>query len=319
MPAAMQHGRGRCVLLVVGVEDEDAVHGAREHRIDLILLAGHGKAHAQEVRRVVEIVLRVNEGLADMVLVGHGRDRRHLGDHAHRGDHALVRIGDVGGIVIEGRQRADAAAHDGHRVGVAAEAGEETAHLLVDHGVTGHTIVEIVLLAGRRQFAVKKQVADFEEVALFGELIDRIAAVKQHALVAVDIGDLGLAGGGRGEARIVGERAGLLVEGCDIDHIRPDRPAAYRQFDVLAVEVEFCGSVGHGVSLLKMTRLACVAAGALGQLSPVSYMISIALPSCEARELCVAASAFRHIPAAGGPDATKNYVKRYGMGHRCIG
>jgi hypothetical protein len=57
-----------------------------------------------------------------VVLVGHRRDRRHLGDHADRGDHALVRIVDVGRVVIEGRQRADHAAHDRHRMRVAAEA-----------------------------------------------------------------------------------------------------------------------------------------------------------------------------------------------------
>jgi hypothetical protein len=72
-----------------------------------------------------------------MVLVGHRRDSRHLGDHPHRRDHALMRIGDVGGVVIERRQRADHAAHHGHRVGVAAETGEEPAHLLVHHRVAG--------------------------------------------------------------------------------------------------------------------------------------------------------------------------------------
>ena len=238
------------------MENEDAVHGARKHRIDLILLAGHGKAHTQEVRRVVEIVLRINEGLADMVLVGHGRDRRHLGDHAHGSNHALMRIGDVGGVVIEGRERTYAAAHDGHRVGVAAESGEEAAHLLVNHGVTGHAIVEVGLLGRGRQFAVKKQVADFQEVALFGKLVDRVAAVEQHAFVAIDIGDLGFARGSRGKTRIVGERTGLLVERGDVDDIRPDRALADRQVDVLAFEVQFCGIVGHGV-LLKIARLRC--------------------------------------------------------------
>jgi hypothetical protein len=44
-----------------------------------------------------------------------------------RGDLALARIVDVGGVVIEGRQRADHAAHDRHRMRVAPEAAEETA------------------------------------------------------------------------------------------------------------------------------------------------------------------------------------------------
>jgi hypothetical protein len=39
------------------------------------------------------------------------------------------------------------------------------------------------------QFAVQQQIADFHEARLLGQLIDRIAAVEQHALVAVDIGE----------------------------------------------------------------------------------------------------------------------------------
>ena len=94
---------------MIGVQDEDPVDRPREHRVDLVVLGRHREAHAQEVRGVVEIVLRIHEGLADGIFVGHGGERRHLRDHAHGGDHALVRIIDVGRVVIEGRERADAA------------------------------------------------------------------------------------------------------------------------------------------------------------------------------------------------------------------
>ena len=221
--AGEPHRRGRGVLLVVGVQDEDAVHRARQHRVRLVLLARHREAHAQEVRGVVEVVLRIDERLADRILVGHRGERRHLRDHADRRDHALVRIGDVGGVVIEGRQRADAADHHRHRMGVAAEALEEAAHLLVHHRVVGHAMVEVGLLRRGRQFAVEQQVAGLEEVAVLGELLDRVAAIEQDALVAVDIGDLGLAAAGRGEAGIVGEHPGLGVELADVDDVRPDR------------------------------------------------------------------------------------------------
>ena len=56
-----------------------------------------------------------------------------------------------------------------------------------------HAVVEVGLLRRGRQLPVKQQVAGFEEVALLGELLDRVAAVFQHAGVAVDIGDLRLA------------------------------------------------------------------------------------------------------------------------------
>jgi hypothetical protein len=73
---------------------------------------------------------------------------------------------------------------------VAAE-GEESRHLLVHHGVARDATVEIFLLRLGRQFAIKQQIADLEEVAVLGELLDRITAMEQDALVTIDEGDLG--------------------------------------------------------------------------------------------------------------------------------
>ena len=57
------------------------------------------------------------------------------------GHNALVRIVDVGGVVIERGERADGSHHDCHRMRVAAEALEESGHLLVHHRVTCHAII----------------------------------------------------------------------------------------------------------------------------------------------------------------------------------
>ena len=73
---------------------------------------------------------------------------------------------------------------------VAPEAVEEARHLLVHHRVARDAIVEIGFLRRGRQFAVKQQIAGLEEVAVLGELVDRIAAIEQDAFVAVDEGDL---------------------------------------------------------------------------------------------------------------------------------
>ena len=53
-------------------------------RIDLVVLARHREAHVQEVLGVAQIVLRIDERLADRIFVGHRGDRRHFGDHADR-------------------------------------------------------------------------------------------------------------------------------------------------------------------------------------------------------------------------------------------
>ena len=146
--------------------------------------------------------------------------RRHLGDQAVAGDLALARIVDVGGVVIEGRQRADHAAHDRHRMRVAPEAAEEAGQLLVHHRVMGDGVAEILHLRLGRQFAVQQQIADLQKVGMFGQLVDRIAAIQQDALVAVDEGDVAFAAGGRGEAGIVGEDVRLAVELADVDNVR---------------------------------------------------------------------------------------------------
>ena len=71
---------------------------------------------------------------------------------------------------------------------------------------------------------------------MLGEVVDRIAAVEQYAGIAVDKGDLGFAARGRGEARIVGEDAGLAVELAHVQHLRTDRPVVERERIVLVAE-----------------------------------------------------------------------------------
>jgi hypothetical protein len=82
---------------------------------------------------------------------------------------------------------------------------------------------------------VQQQVADFQEARLLGQLVDRVAAVEQDAGVAVDVGDLALAAGRRGEARIQREHARLGVQLADVDHVGTDRAAVNGQFDRLAI------------------------------------------------------------------------------------
>jgi hypothetical protein len=88
-----------------------------------------------EVRRVVEIVTRVHERLADVILVGHGDDGRQLGDDAVEADVLVLEIREILGFMVEGRQRANDPDQNRHRVGVTAETLVELHQLLVHHGV----------------------------------------------------------------------------------------------------------------------------------------------------------------------------------------
>ena len=138
-------------------------------------------------------------------------------------------------LVVEGRQRAHHAHQHRHRVRVAAEALEEPGHLLVHHGVALDRGVEVGLLLGVRQLAAQQQEADIEEIAVHRELLDRIAAIQQHALVAVDVGDARLAARRREESGVEREDAGLSGQGADVDDVRSDRPGEDRQLDPFPV------------------------------------------------------------------------------------
>ena len=166
---------------MVGVQDQDAVHGARQDRVVDVGLRRHGIEHVEEVLRIAQVVARIHEGLADRVLVGPGGDGRHLGDQPEGRDLALARIVDVEVVVVEGGQRPDHAAEDRHRMGVAAEAVEEAPQLLVHHGVVGDVLAEFGELGAGRQLAFQQQVGDLDEVRLLGQLLDRVAAVQQDA------------------------------------------------------------------------------------------------------------------------------------------
>ena len=69
---------------------------------------------------------------------------------------------------------------------------------------------------------------------MLGQLVDRVAAVAQDAGIAVDVGDLRAARGGVGEARVIGDQAGL---GQQLAHVGagralgggPDRQVAGRR------------------------------------------------------------------------------------------
>ena len=54
--AGQAHGRGTGVLLVVRMQDEEQIQGLLGHRIDLILLAGRGEHHVQQIGAIGEII-----------------------------------------------------------------------------------------------------------------------------------------------------------------------------------------------------------------------------------------------------------------------
>ena len=164
-------------------------------------------------------VVGVHERLADALLVGVGRDRRQLGEQAHRRDLDLLVVERVEAVLVERAERRDRRAEHRHRVGVAREAVEEGAQVLVQHRVPADGVLEAAQLVARRQLAVDEQVGDLDEGRLLGQLVDRVAAVAQDALVAVDVGDGALARRRVDEADVVGDEPGLLQQRADTEAV----------------------------------------------------------------------------------------------------
>ena len=219
------------------MQDENAVQRAHHNIIGLVFLARRTEHHAQEIGRVGQVVARIDIRLTLGVLVRHRDQCRHFRDQPQRRDVAVLRVADVERIMVEGRHRAHQPGQHRHRVRVAAETAQEELHLLVHHGVMRHYLDEIRLLRPVRELAVQQQVAGFEEVAMPRDLFDRVAAIHQFALVAVDVGDFRIAGRRRQESRVVGEHAGLAVERANIDDVGADSAAEYGKLDRLASAV----------------------------------------------------------------------------------
>ena len=95
--------------------------------------------------------------------------------------------------MIKRCERADGADHNRHRMCVAAEAFEEAIKLRVQHRVIGDVFVEAFELGFVRQLTIGEKVANFEEAGFLSQLVDRIAAIEQHAFIAIDVGDLAFA------------------------------------------------------------------------------------------------------------------------------
>ncbi len=87
---------------MVRMQHEDAVHGFRVDRVDFVLFAWIAEHHVEEVLCIAQIVARIIERLAHIVLVRHGGQGRHLGDQTDRADDAVFFLSDVHVIVVEG-------------------------------------------------------------------------------------------------------------------------------------------------------------------------------------------------------------------------
>ncbi len=218
---------------MIGVQYQDPVHSSHLYRVQDEVPVGHAKQHLHEVARVIVLVARIALRPTDTVGVARGGDRRHLGHEPDRGIEALFGIPDIHIVVIKSRQRADHAYHDCHRVGIAAKAAIETDHLLMQQIMLAHGLAERGLLDGRRQLPEHEQIGHLKKVALLGQLLDGITAIRQDARIPIHEGDSALAGCRRAIPGVIGQKPVTGIEGLDVDGLWAERPLEHRQAPVL--------------------------------------------------------------------------------------
>ena len=113
--------------------------------------------------------------------------------------------------------------HDRHGMGIPPEAPVEVHHLLVQHGVVGDRFFELRALRSVRQFAVQEQVADLHVIAVFGQILDGVAGMAEHAGLPVDEGDVRITAPGGAVTGVIGEEPGVRIELAYVDDSRAIR------------------------------------------------------------------------------------------------
>ena len=157
----------------------------------------------------------------------------------------MLGIGNFQAVLIESGQCADYAHHHRHWVCITAETTEKPCELLMHHGVMHHGVDKLLFLFGGRQLAVNQQVAGFQIIALFRQLLDRIAAIVQIAFIAVDKGYFRFAACGGNESRVEGEHSAGFGKRADVHHIVTQFALQNRQFEhFFACDFYFNG-LGH--------------------------------------------------------------------------
>ena len=171
------------------MQDEDAIQSFNQYWIWFVFFARGREHHVHEVRSVVQIIAWEHEWRADRIAVAHCSNGRNLRNHAVFSHTAVVWIVDVQAVLIERSQCANHTSHHRHRVSIATETTEEPSQLFMNHGVLGDGFNKFFVLSCGRQFTVNQQIASFQVVAVFSQLLDRVTTVVQLTFIAIDKGD----------------------------------------------------------------------------------------------------------------------------------
>ena len=174
------------------------------------------KLSLRKLSTKLERVVGVEECLPDALLVRVRRDHRQLREHPDRVQLDVLGVVRVGLALVVGRERRGRRREHRHRVRGGRQRREESLEVFVQQRVVADALVERSQLVGAGQFAVDEQPGDLEVGAVLRQLLDRVPAIAEDALVAVDEGDRRLGRRGVDEAVVEGRVPGLPCERRDV-------------------------------------------------------------------------------------------------------
>ncbi len=179
----------------------------------------HFEQHRKQIAGVAEIVVGIDVRKSPGMPIRERRQRRHLPDQPARLQSARFEVMNSVRVGIKGGERADRTEQHSHRMRVVAEPLHEHLDILVHHRVNLDVVLPALEVVPVRQLALHDQVRGLEVIAFLGEFFDRISAIAQYSLVAVDERDPAAAGRRVAERRIVGHQAEVVGAGLDLTQI----------------------------------------------------------------------------------------------------
>ena len=170
------------------------------------------------------------------MFISGGSDGRNLGNDPVGEYIPVPGIIDIHAVVVKSRHRTHDAGHHCHRMRVIVETIDKPQQALVHHRVMAYGINEVVELLLIGQLGVKQQIGNLQETAIGGKLVHRVTAIQQNAFLAIDEGNLALAGSGRHKTRVKSKNACLFVQRSDTDDIRTDGSRSDRQLQAVLAD-----------------------------------------------------------------------------------
>src|SRR5690554_2986994 len=125
---------------------------------------------------------------------------------------------------------------------VTTETTVKTHELVMQHGVAFDRTLELFPFRRVGQLTFAQQIGHLKKTALFRQLLDRITAIQQLALVTIDEGNRRFATRRGEKARVIRELSGLRAQSTNVDDIVSVRTAEDRKFVAHAIYGQTCNT-----------------------------------------------------------------------------